>query len=124
MSDVYCLLAVAISLVALIYMAYIVRGVPRPRIFASWKGIIGAWRQTADIFEKVLFLFVLWRQLSRGLAISLVIATITAAATIGTSLCGMNPEALKVVREIINDVLRWLRGGSVPGSQSAIWHQA
>ena len=111
-------MAVALSLGALVFMAFLLRSMPRPQVFSGWESIIVAWRDTRDVFEKLLLIFVLSRQFSRSLAITLAVATIGAAASIGTSLCGINPESMKVIRDTINDVLRWLRGETVRSSSA------
>lgn len=119
--DSYCIAGIAIATGGLVIMALILRGMPRPQIFTGWVSIVAAWRQTRGVAEKMLLVFVLSRQLSRGLAISFVIAAITAAATIGASICGLNPESMKVIRATIGDILRWLRGEPAihPGQSGA-----
>lgn len=106
--DAYCFAGVLLSLATLGFITFLILKTPRPVIFTTWKDILAAARETQTLFEKLLLVLVLVRQLSRSTAILLTLGVIPAATSIGTSLCGISPETLRGIRDIINDVLRRL----------------
>ena len=109
MEDLYCFLGAALSLFALLVMVLLIRSMPRARIFRGWRDVFAAWREIRGRLEVILFLALLFRYLCGGGTVAVVLMVVSAALTIGTSLCGLNPDALKVVREIVNDVLDVVR---------------
>jgi hypothetical protein len=108
-SDAYCLVGIALSLATLVFIAVILWKMPRPVIFSTWRDIRAASRQSRTTFDKFLLALIIYRQISRGAAIFLTLGFISAATTIGTSICGVSPETLRGIRDIVNDILRWLR---------------
>jgi hypothetical protein len=103
--DIYCLLGAGLALLALWIMLGLIRSTPRTRIFRGWRDVIRAWRKTRGLVERCLFFGLLGKYLFGGIAAAVIIPIVCAALTIGTSLCGLNPDALRVLREIVNDIL-------------------
>jgi hypothetical protein len=108
-SDAYCLIGVTLTLVTFVAIFMLLRGMPRPGVFRSWKAILRAARESRTLFEKSLLVVVLIAQMCRGGAYTLAAALVAAAASIGTAICGINPENMRIARDILNDVLQWLR---------------
>jgi hypothetical protein len=103
-----CIVGAIIALGVLIYVAMLLRSIPQARLFKTWAEISTAWRQTQDLFEKLIFLGVLAFDLCRGAALVLGLTVIGAAANIGTSMCGVAPESWPHIRAIIERILEWL----------------
>lgn len=106
----YCFLGGIVSLMVILTMFYLVFGPGRsPPIFRSVDDVYAGWRSARTPGERLLFLGLFYRHL-RGPFFVLALAPFAGVvASVGTSICGLDPEALRIIRGTIGDILDFFR---------------
>lgn len=109
MSDkILCFVGVGVGLAVLVYVVYLLRSRPAAPIFDGWQDIFAAKRDARDLFEFLIFLALLARHLFRGGSYLIAITVISSAVSLGSSMCGIAPEAWPQIRGIVDDILDFL----------------
>lgn len=106
---VYCLLAGALSLAVLAFIAYLPFSGPRTQIFKDWREVLEAWRLAASPLEKLIVALLIARYLKGPVLLAFMVPFIGVVGTIGTAICGLDVEVLRVARAMLEDLLAYLR---------------
>jgi hypothetical protein len=120
--SLYCPFGLLVSLVVFILAVLLLRSTPRVKIFDSPEHVLKVWREARGFVECLLVLRLFARHVSTGVAFALLLGMVGLSGSLLSSLCGMSPEGLAVVRGMLKDVLdfisRLIRPNSPGHSQS------
>ncbi len=116
--DFYCPIGIAVILTTIALAILLIRSVPRAQMFKDWREVFEAWRQTRGFWEGCIFFGLFARHISRGSAIAILLGMLTLAGTIWSGLCGLSPDTLRVIREILSDALKTIGPSRTDGLRS------
>jgi len=110
MSDsAWCYLGLITGLAVLVLIAIAVISAPKSALIKDAADLLDHWRNTRNAGEKLLLLWVLRLQLIRGGIFALLAAIIGSAISLALSLCGSNPESMRIGQQMLDSVLDLLR---------------